>query len=119
MANKTDTRKIAPLLRLLDREKRALLTGNLGVLTEIAGEKEKLLKQLGPLAGASTDALTGLKGKIERNQVLLSGALEGIREVSERIKTLRRVKRSLETYDQSGQRSVVTTDLGQRVEKRA
>lgn len=118
MADKTLHPNMRALSALLDRERQALLSGDLNVLTNLTAEKEVLLKKLGSLASGSSQ-LANLRKKVERNQVLLAGAIEGIRDVSERIKLLRKAQRSLETYDRLGQRAMVTTDLGRKMEKRA
>lgn len=119
MADQTTEPHIRALSGLLDRERKALLSGDLGVLTKLTIEKEELLNKVGSLAGPQPNHLAELKAKVERNQVLLNGAMEGIREVSDRIKMLRKAQRSLETYDRLGQRSLVSTEVGRKVEKRA
>lgn len=117
------TDALSPLVRSLDKllakERQALLTGDLNTLTGLLQEKEALLMDLGPLQDAGEGRLAELRTKVERNQKLLTHALEGLRDVSERIKALRRAQRSLETYDQKGQRSVISTHPAQRMEKRA
>lgn len=104
---------------VLDREKQALSSGDLDSLTGLLREKEALLPAF---EGVSADVLPGLvvlKEKVDRNQALLGGALEAVRDVADRINMLRRAHRSLETYDDSGKRSTILTQNGQRMEKRA
>ena len=119
MSNELANPKMRALSALLDRERQALLTGDLNGLTSLITEKESLLEQPGFLANSGSSQLADLRKKIERNQMLLNGALEGIREVSGRIKALRKAQHSLETYDRLGQRAMVTTGVGRKVEKRA
>ena len=119
MADRTKNPDIHAMSALLDREKQALLTGNLNALTQLTAEKEVLLGKIGPLTAAANGQLSDLRGKVERNQSLLKSAIEGVREVSERVKALRKAQRSLETYDRLGQRAVVSTEVGRKIEKRA
>ncbi|MGR3373859.1 hypothetical protein [Pseudooceanicola nanhaiensis] len=112
------TRIFDALDALLERERLALLQGRLELLSDILAEKEGLIDRLTerPLGG---DELTTLRGKAERNQELMDNTLRGIRSVASRLGTLRRLRRSLETYDQAGRRKTIVTQGGSQVEKRA
>lgn len=104
---------------LLELEREALLNGDLEKIQEYLEEKESLIDQLNAVDVTQTNALRDLQAKVERNQVLLDGALQGIRKVAARMAAFRRVRRSLETYDQSGRKQTIQEDVKRRVEKRA
>lgn len=112
------TRIFDALDALLERERLALLEGRLALLSDILAEKEGLIDRLSerPL---EEDEMTVLRGKAERNQQLMDNALRGIRSVATRLGTLRRLRRSLETYDQAGRRQTIVTQGSGQVEKRA
>lgn len=105
--------------QLLERERTALMSGNLEDLNEILTEKAALIDRLGsdPL-DADRERLGELRGKAQRNQELMDNAMRGIRSVATRLGTMRRLRRALETYDQSGRRTTIVTG-GAQVEKRA
>lgn len=110
---------LANLDNLLDRERSALLSGDLDGISRSLQEKERLigaLKNTGLLEGVSLGAISE---KVRRNQVLLDGALNGIRAVADRLSALRRIRDTLETYDQSGQKTLIDGLPTSRFEKRA
>ena len=88
---------------LLDAERRALLAGDLDAIARMLARKEDILARLGTVPGGAPP-LGPLMDKLQRNQVLLHGALDGIRTVAARIADARQVRASLETYDKRGQR---------------
>ena len=102
---------------LLELERQALLEARLDRLAPLLAEKERLIDRLS-LLDAATD-LSRLRGKAERNQHLMDNAMRGIRSVATRLGTLRRLRRSLETYDKAGRRTTIVTQGGSQVEKRA
>jgi flagellar biosynthesis/type III secretory pathway chaperone len=104
---------------LLDRERHALMNGQLEQATRILHEKEALLAGFNALPIAITKELQAVHAKNSRNQVLLSCALDGIRVVNERIAELQRTHNSLETYDQSGRKTTITGLHTGHVERRA
>lgn len=104
---------------LLERERVALLHGNLDAIPGLLEQKEALFDQLEALEGTEKNSLYLLQGKVMRNQALLDGALRGIRAVADRMSTLRKVSRSLETYDCEGRRTTIETRPRHKVEKRA
>lgn len=112
------TRVFDALDTLLERERIALLEGRLDALAELLAEKEQLIDALAAIP-LDRDGLIALRGKAERNQNLMDSALRGIRSVATRLGTLRRLRRSLETYDQAGRRRTIVTQGGSQVEKRA
>ncbi|MEL7255063.1 MAG: flagellar protein FlgN [Pseudomonadota bacterium] len=103
----------------LEREKAALLTGDLDAIAPLMDEKSDLIAQLNAMGATEDDALSTLKDKAERNQVLLSGALDGIRRVSDRMQTMQQLRHSFDTYDQTGKRQTIEGEVVRHVEKRA
>ena len=110
---------LASLDDLLDRERSALLEGDLEAVSRSLREKERLIDALNGIRPAEGDLLGAIREKVQRNQVLLDGALDGIRAVADRMSALRRIRETLETYDQSGRRTVIEGLRKGRIEKRA
>ncbi|KIN65913.1 FlgN-like protein [Sulfitobacter noctilucae] len=105
---------------LLDEEREALLQGDLEKLAGLLVPKETLIEALNAEAQTDLPLMQMLDGKVKRNQLLLNGALDGIRTVSQRMARLREVKGALETYGADGKRHNLpagTTDCS--VERRA
>ncbi|RKT32375.1 FlgN protein [Roseovarius halotolerans] len=105
--------------KLLETERTALLAGDLEAIGALLAQKEQLIDRFNALEGAREPDLAGLQGKVERNQVLLDGALEGIRRVANRMAAIRQVRRSLATYDETGKRHTIDGTVLRKVEKRA
>ncbi len=102
---------------LLEEERAALLGGDLDGLNDMHGRKEDLLHQL---AAVPADArLRGIQQKLARNQDLLDSALAGIQSVARRLAMVRRVRQSLEYYDEDGAMATVDIGVERSVEKRA
>jgi len=110
---------LSELDALLDRERSALIDGDLQQLGELLEKKEALLEQIAGMEGPAAKGLESLQGKAIRNQALLDSALQGIRTVANRFATLRRIRKSLETYDEFGQKSSLPAINEGKVEKRA
>lgn len=104
---------------LLEQERDALMAGQLEALAPLLAQKEALIDRLTALDGLEEAALRPLRGKAARNQVLLDGALRGIRTVANRFSTLRKIRRTLETYDSQGRKSALVQQHDNRLEKRA
>jgi hypothetical protein len=104
---------------LLDRERAALLDGDLDAISRSLREKERLIDALNGQQLMSETELSAIREKVQRNQILLGGALDGIRAVAERLYALRRIRETLETYDQTGQKTVLERLRSGQVEKRA
>lgn len=104
---------------LLDRERAALVRGDLQTITDLIAEKESLMHRIGGIDATDRDGLQHLQGKAIRNQALLDSALRGIRTVANRFATLRRIRKSLETYDEFGHKSSLPAGHDNKVEKRA
>ncbi len=86
---------------LLERERRAVLSGNLEALTRLISEKRRLMDQLAR-STEHPDRLDRLRGKARRNKALLDAAARGIKSVTEQISGLRDARSPLRTYDASG-----------------
>lgn len=114
-----DSDLFASLDDLLDRERAALVAGDLKHLAELLTEKELLLERIADVGEPGRARLETLQGKAIRNQALLDSALRGIRNVANRFATLRRIRKTLETYDEFGQKSVLPAVPDSKVERRA
>ena len=102
---------------LLERERRAVLSGNLDALTRLISEKRRLMELLA--RGTEQSArLDRLRGKARRNQALLDAAARGIKSVTEQISGLKDAKSPLRTYDASGSRREIRPHRS-TLEKRA
>lgn len=104
---------------LLDKERLALLNGDLPVLSDLVVEKETVMDRLNKLELAEIERFEPLNNKAIRNQALLEKTLEGIRSVAQRLADLRQARRSFDTYDHMGKRSRIEPDTKSSVEKRA
>lgn len=110
---------LASLDELLDRERRALLDGDLDGVSRSLREKERLIDALNAIEPTDSYGLADIKGKMQRNQALLDGAIDGIRAVADRISALRRIRDTLETYDHTGRKTAIEGLRIGQVEKRA
>lgn len=111
---------IAELDALLEDERTFLLIGDLDRIQDIHDRKAVLIDDLSTLDAASAkQKLQDLNDKVERNQALLNSALAGIRSVARRLATVRRVRQSLEYYDEDGSKATVEVGIDRQVEKRA
>ena len=104
---------------ILDEEREALLQGDLEKIGRLVERKESLISRLNEIETAEAAALKDLQEKVQRNQGLLDGALEGIRRVASRLALLRRVKLTLETYDATGVKQTIDCPKDGSLEKRA
>jgi len=104
---------------LLEQERGCLLGGNLEELGDLLPAKEELVGKLLKDDQLSRDALAPLEGKLQRNQLLLDGALDGIKAVAARLAALRQVRTALDTYDAQGRKNSVATQTTPQMEKRA
>ena len=104
---------------LLEKEREVLLEGRLEAMADIAREKENLIDSLNALVPDPKHNISELQTKVVRNQVLLDGAMQGIRNVATRLAALRKFRRTLETYDASGRKQTIEGEIDHQVEKRA
>ena len=104
---------------LLDSERLALLDGDLERISGLLEKKEALIDTLNALEPKARPELQELQDKVVRNQALLDGALQGIRKVAARMAAYRKIRRSLETYDETGRKKIISGTIDHKVEKRA
>lgn len=104
---------------LLDRERNALVEGDLELLSRMLVQKQNLIESINALDALERERLVHVHDKVTRNQALLNSAMEGIRAVASRMADLRRVRQGLETYDQSGRKTRIEIADRPSVEKRA
>ena len=109
MTTETALQSIEALEALLERERRALLKGDLDTLVGLLDEKRTLIETLSEYSSADGAELQPLREKAAQNQVLFDSALEGIRSVAQRMGALHRIRRSLETYDETGRKTTIET----------
>ena len=104
---------------LLEQERAALLSGNLDQISSLLALKEALVAKIGLLEQDALAPLQTLQQKVANNQILLDGALKGIRKAATRLAEIRQIRRTLETYGQDGQKLVIEGQVTRKVEKRA
>ena len=114
-----ETTDFSQLDVLLEQERACLLDGDLEGLGALLPTKERLVELLLENITANHDQIAPLEGKLQRNQLLLDGALDGIRAVATRLAALRQVRVALDTYDARGRRQRVEMAKVPNVEKRA
>lgn len=119
MTSETTEQTMSALDALLERERAALIQGDLDLLVGQFDEKKALIDRLNQTGATEAGALDQLQAKAARNQALLDSALQGIRSVATRMNTLHRIRQSLDTYDQSGQRQTIEGECVRKMEKRA
>lgn len=116
---RAETSTIMELGNLLEAERKALLEGDLHILKDLLSSKEALMEAVNDMPDPDRAAMQALAGKLQRNQLLLDGALEGIRAVAQRMARLREVKGALETYGADGKRHDIPLFPNRSVERRA
>lgn len=119
MTDEPHDKSIDRLNTILDAERQALLEGDLEKLSTLLGDKTALIEALNGTPQSDLAALEQLDNKVRRNQLLLDGALEGIRSVSSKLAKLREVKGTLETYGADGKRHDIVSEPENSVERRA
>jgi hypothetical protein len=115
----TEVMDMSKLEGLLEQERAFLLEGNLDGLGTLLPAKERLMDVLLEDLDANRTKILPLEGQLKRNQLLLDGALDGIRAVSDRLAALRQVKTALDTYDAQGRKQSIVTQAKPKVERRA
>lgn len=119
MTTDTIQTTIEALHDLLECERAALLKGDLDLLVRQLEEKKRLIDSLNNAEQADGGELRDLQDKVLRNQALLDSALEGIRSVANRMSALHRIRRSLDTYDETGRKTTIEGLRDRTMEKRA
>ncbi|MBO9473754.1 flagellar biosynthesis protein FlgN [Shimia sp. R10_1] len=122
MSEDTTVDLVESLTTLLEEERSILIEGKLDALEALLARKEALFEELEELQEEDPidlDTLAPLQDLFRRNHALLESTQSGLRATQERMGTMRRVRTSLETYTNTGQRQAVQMSAGQRVEKRA
>ena len=119
MSNVAGSDIVGALDDVLEKEREALLSGNLEAIGRLLEQKESLIEDLSVLDEVEAKALHDLTGKMKRNQDLLDHALAGIRSVAGRLAAMRRVRSSLDTYDANGTKRSVDMTNDPSLEKRA
>ncbi|WP_324753313.1 flagellar protein FlgN [Roseovarius sp. Pro17] len=119
MTHETAQSLIDQLDSLLDDERCALLDGDIEAIGALLKRKEGIIDAMNAQKPSDQADMTKVQGKVVRNQALLDGALQGIRTVAGRLAALRRVRRTLETYDKTGRKSAISDVIDHKVEKRA
>ncbi len=114
-SNATTTEELSDLL---DAEREALLKGDLEKLNALLVSKEPLIEAINAVPQTDLTTMEMLDKKVKRNQLLLDGALEGIRAVAARMARLREVKGALKTYGVDGKRHDIQLDIDSSVEHR-
>ncbi len=90
---------------LLDRERTVLISGDLAGLADLAEAREALLPDLSAVGDGSDAArVKSLLVKADANRVLLHAAMEGVRDVSRRLRELGNLGRAGGTYGPDGAR---------------
>ena len=113
---------VEALTSVLEEERAVLIEGKLDALEDLLARKEALFEELEAQQEKETldlDSLAPLQDLFRRNHALLESTQRGIRATTERMGAMRRVRTSLETYTNTGQRQAVQMSAGQHVEKRA
>lgn len=119
MSKPTAQQLIDDLDQILDRERTALMEGDLGKLEDLYAKKEKIIGKLNADPDLEQGTLAQVQTKVARNQDLLESAMDGIRAVAARMAELRRIRKGLDVYDQAGRRTRYgTRNLG-KLEKKA
>ncbi|WP_424977634.1 flagellar biosynthesis protein FlgN [Leisingera sp. S232] len=119
MSNTAPQQLIDELDQILDQERTALVAGNLEKMENLLARKEKIIGQLNSISELERQPLELVQTKLTRNQDLLDSAMQGIRSVATRMAELRRIRKGLDVYDQSGRRTRYGTRNGAKLEKRA
>lgn len=104
---------------LLDTERAAVLAGDLDKMAHLLERKEELIDALLEIDSDAAEPISEIQNKLSRNQILLDGALQGIRRAAARLAAVRQVRRTLETYGEDGQKKTIDSYVAHQLEKRA
>jgi len=103
---------------LLEKERAAILAGDLKGMGRISRNKEKLLNSY-ELIAPNMESLEYLRKKVTRNQTLLAAAIRGVRAVTTRLGALQNGQSKLNTYNKAGKRSVLGSGIGGTLQHKA
>lgn len=112
----TDAQDLDRLSSLIDEERQALIDGDFERIADLLEEKEALVTGL---QGADPRVLEPVQSGLRRNQELFDQALAGLRNVANKLGHASRLRKSMTTYDASGQRQSIDAPRINRLEKRA
>ena len=104
------TQIMTQLTDLLEEERVALVAGALDRLPELRSRKESLLAELEAAPDRTLPA--ELRELCERNQLLISAALDGTKAALKRMAELRAVQSQLSTYESAGRKQSVPAKPG-------
>lgn len=104
---------------VLDAERTAVLGGDLDKMAQLLEKKEELIDALLEADAVAAEPISEIQDKLSRNQILLDGALQGIRRAAARLAAVRQVRRTLETYGEDGQKKTIDSYVARQLEKRA
>lgn len=106
------------LEQLLEDERKALLEGDFDRIETLLEEKEALAHGVEG-QHLTEETLEPLRDGLRRNNELYNQALAGLRNVAARLTDVNTVRKSLNTYDSSGQAQVIDAPADKRLERRA
>jgi hypothetical protein len=101
-----DRSKIDRLLDLLEREKDAFLSGDYSIVAQIFLEKSRLISQF-DLATIPRGFRAEILDIIERNQVIIAAAIQGLRSASSQLDAERNGKGTSSIYTAGGLRATI------------
>jgi len=99
------SRAIEQLIRLLDKEREALMHGDLQAVISLTDHKRQLADQL---ENEDTIELRALSLKLAQNGRLLAAARDGVADVATTLKRQHDARTKLSGYDRSGQATTIT-----------
>lgn len=93
------SRAVQKLKKLLDKERNALLKGDLAALETLLPEKERLALSF---HDANAAELKALSFKLAQNARLFEAARKGVADIVQSVQEHKAARESLSTYDQTG-----------------
>ncbi|WGW04672.1 flagellar protein FlgN [Tropicibacter oceani] len=115
MTNDTD---LIRLEELIAAERQALLEGDFDRIADLMEEKQDLAFGLAKTTNDETK-VAPLRDGLRRNQELFDHALAGLRNVANRLNHLNHLRKTLDTYDEKGRRTPLSTPAENKLERRA
>lgn len=105
---------IEKIEKLIETERAALLSGDFEVLSQLADEKLSIatgLENIDPsIAQHDLHRLRTMSDHLSRNEQLLSRAIAGVRDVTDRLRRQTEAQTRLHTYGQDGRPDTITTN---------